>query len=928
MHDQMILGLVFVYLVIEVAVVESFVFNPRRYLAPTRRATHLLNAHRRRNHYYRSSSARNNANLTEFDTLAMPSSTATATMSMPSFSFGKFDKRVDNIVSGNSNDNDMEMIQDPLDKEQQPRNKTFFIPFDTSSSTTITTQALPAIATENDATIAKAGIINSSDGQSFNNYFFKTAKIDGNNNNSTIASTTEILTIDKNITQDNGEGSNGGNSTEDIDMLTVKNPNTVCRIVASADYKIPSLSLLKRKTQPGQEYEQLEHELLLDIDAITHARIHSQTQKQFQYMESIEKEHKNDQSGSLSSLEVSDNPKMYNDEKEEQLSQTLRQSLEDSGFQLLSQRDIELCEALNSEYLLRLSILPDVSELDPCIGREFYPELYGDKFDSNDNDEENDTSIINKGDTRIERDLMLAKDGSTGAVFDKSKKEMTNEEVDRKEAKSSTIKSPNSNSDSGLLYDGRILVYRRGYSQEVTTGRLLLPKFDYLQSSLVQRIASNFARKIFDVEMKITDTIVEFINKIVQSIVDEIPQRLRIFVKKTIQQGQVNSVPNDNDTAIGNDEEDNNKSKMNMKLGRYRSGRFVDSTGNGDSLSPFMVCELTDENTDNVDIDKDLYDVLKTGFACQHDLNQKGNSVEQVQLLKRISISTLVDFFSVGGRRKLIKSLFAESELVEPTYEEVILIWRPLPDKTKVKKGIKLPQIMYDVAEIFEVENRLPEKPTSEQRKMPLEIRAFDSVPMANLLAVFPRTKLIFRPADAFIFDLINITTFLAVLSSVRFDSTKLDIIAIVSGVLWVLRTFFRYSNKLARYDLLVNKFLTSRISHRNLGALRYVVDEAAMQRARRASLVHEWLVQYVKQQPVGTVLTRDHILRNGVFGINEIYQPKQPIQLDLNAALVDLVDLELISFSDDSSAVLLEVKVGMNAKKSLKNVWNDIFQK
>jgi hypothetical protein len=197
---------------------------------------------------------------------------------------------------------------------------------------------------------------------------------------------------------------------------------------------------------------------------------------------------------------------------------------------------------------------------------------------------------------------------------------------------------------------------------------------------------------------------------------------------------------------------------------------------------------------------------------------------------------------------------------------------------------------------------------------------------MANLLAVFPKTKLIFRPADAFIFDLVNITTFLAVLSSVKFDSPKLDLIALVSGVLWVLRTFFRYSNKLARYDLLVNKFLTSRISHRNSGAFRYVVAEASTQRGRRASLVHEWLVQYVGEQPIGTVLTRDHILRNGIFGINKNVRSKQPIQLDLNAALVDLVDLDLISFSNDESEILLEVKDGMKAKESLKKTWNDII--
>ncbi len=257
---------------------------------------------------------------------------------------------------------------------------------------------------------------------------------------------------------------------------------------------------------------------------------------------------------------------------------------------------------------------------------------------------------------------------------------------------------------------------------------------------------------------------------------------------------------------------------------------------------------------------------------------------------------------------------------------QVILVWRPLPDKKKKKRDFQLPNYVYDIAEIFEVENRLPEKSKPEPKPLPIEIRAFDRVPMANVLAVFPKTKLIFRPADAFIFDLINITTFLAVLSSVRFDSPKLDVLAIVSGALWVLRTFFRYSNKLARYDLLVNKFLTGRISHRNSGAFSYVVNEAAIQKARRASLVHEWLVQFVKEKAHGTILTREYILQNGVGEINKMYQSKQPIQLDLNVALDDLVELGLICFTDDDAKILIDVKEGKSAKDSLRGVWNDIY--
>lgn len=197
---------------------------------------------------------------------------------------------------------------------------------------------------------------------------------------------------------------------------------------------------------------------------------------------------------------------------------------------------------------------------------------------------------------------------------------------------------------------------------------------------------------------------------------------------------------------------------------------------------------------------------------------------------------------------------------------------------------------------------------------------------------MFPKTKLIFRPADAFIFDLINITTFLAVLSSVRFDSPRLDFLALISGSLWLLRTFFRYSNKLARYDLLVNKFLTRRISYRNAGAFRYAINEAAIQRARRASLVHEWLVQYYSQKRTSdeseeeAQLTKDEIIRIGIFEINQFYRSKQPIQLDFNAALVDLVELGLITFSDNG-LILIEVKDGKDANEILKKLWNDLLQ-
>lgn len=93
---------------------------------------------------------------------------------------------------------------------------------------------------------------------------------------------------------------------------------------------------------------------------------------------------------------------------------------------------------------------------------------------------------------------------------------------------------------------------------------------------------------------------------------------------------------------------------------------------------------------------------------------------------------------------------------------------------------------------MFDIEG-LPELPKAsaedEVKHQPLEIRAFSGVPMANLPAVLPKTKLIFRPADAFVFDLVSIVSLLLVFGSQRFDNPRLDLLALVSFCFWGFRT-------------------------------------------------------------------------------------------------------------------------------------------
>ena len=670
----------------------------------------------------------------------------------------------------------------------------------------------------------------------------------------------------------------------------------------------------------------------------------------------------------------------------------LRTSLENSGFQLLSQRDLDLCKALNGGYLLRLSIAPDLRDLD---------DLYWDFY--------NNVNPV----------------GDAGGYSDTNDDgNNVNDDID------TSITADNLQE---LLFEGKILIFRRGYSQEITSGRLLLPKLDYLQSSLVQRSAYIISQKLTRVEEGIQNDVAAAYQRIVSVLFenssfwkDQIPNvsfddidmnmnftieegmniSVNVNVKEPLGKG-VNTMLKNVSIAIATGATLNN-TKSNIKLERYGyaggEGKFVDSPDDTDALSPFLVCEIENEDDSRTgigseiqninggpningtgndgygqedrsvndgqggsqdrdgNVEQDLWrEIESRSLSCKYDTRKSSTagggtttsantrarargrtkartgigpnrSIEPpIHLLNRVSIANLVDFFSQGGRRRLIKSLFSISELVEPTYEEVVLVYRPKQTKQATKKRKPVwtpPKFIYDIFEIFAIEDILPKPPTPEPdpSPLPLEIRTFDRVPMANLLAVLPKTKLIFRPADALIFDLVNTFSLLAVLASQKFDSPKLDLIAFGAVSLWLLRTFFRYSNKIARYDLLVNKFLTGRISHRNSGAVKYLASEAAVQRARRAALVHEWLVEEDNAVHVqgGTCHRRDEIVRVGLSKVNARLDLIQPLFLDVDAALDDLLELGLIGFNDEGW--LVNVKSGDDALESLANLWNDIF--
>jgi hypothetical protein len=375
-------------------------------------------------------------------------------------------------------------------------------------------------------------------------------------------------------------------------------------------------------------------------------------------------------------------------------------------------------------------------------------------------------------------------------------------------------------------------------------------------------------------------------------------------------------------------------------LSRYGGNKvkFVGSPNPMDALDPFIICEengapcgggnLDCKRQRSFQVDRDMYKSLNAGeIACPYDAKQS-KPLPPIQLLERVSIGTLVDLFTREGRKNLLQTIFSKSELVEPTFEKVVVIWRPsLKNRSQKKKlQIQPPKVAYEIADMFDIQG-LPviSKEKETPKRNPLEIRCFEEVPMANLPAVLPKTKLVFRPADAFVFDSASLISFLLIASSFRFESPKLDLIAFVSFTLWVIRTVFRYSNKLARYDLLVKNFLTSKITHRNSGALKYLATQAGSQRATRAALVHTWLKNLAASNG-DDILQRSHLLAAGNMELNKMIGELREIPVDMDAALNDLEDLQLVSRMDSAGELLKVVHDDRRVSQSLKKVWNNLF--
>jgi hypothetical protein len=107
-----------------------------------------------------------------------------------------------------------------------------------------------------------------------------------------------------------------------------------------------------------------------------------------------------------------------------------------------------------------------------------------------------------------------------------------------------------------------------------------------------------------------------------------------------------------------------------------------------------------------------------------------------------------------------------------------------------------------------------------------------------------------------------------------------------------------------------VNKFLTSKLSHRGAGALNYLAQEANSQKALRAMCIRDWL----RESDGVSTLDEGEVYING-----KAFSGTSRVNVDIQAGLDDLREIEQFTSTNE----LIDDEA---ARAVIKRVWDKTF--
>ncbi|EOD16295.1 hypothetical protein EMIHUDRAFT_210636 [Emiliania huxleyi CCMP1516] len=209
----------------------------------------------------------------------------------------------------------------------------------------------------------------------------------------------------------------------------------------------------------------------------------------------------------------------------------------------------------------------------------------------------------------------------------------------------------------------------------------------------------------------------------------------------------------------------------------------------------------------------------------------------------------------------LLGALLGRSNLSEPTYAELVVLWRrpasPLAATARSSLVRGLPAVLSatagalrpddegslslgslgslsraDLTRLREDANEaLAAARSRPPPPPPLEMRFFVDIPIANFALVLPDSRPAFQLSDWLRLDLISTPALVATLASLRYDDSRLDLASAIAVGAWALRTVFSFRSAYGRYELLLQRTISDKLSIRDAAEVDFAPALATLRR-------------------------------------------------------------------------------------------------
>ncbi|KAK9815609.1 hypothetical protein WJX72_006739 [[Myrmecia] bisecta] len=472
--------------------------------------------------------------------------------------------------------------------------------------------------------------------------------------------------------------------------------------------------------------------------------------------------------------------------------------------------------------------------------------------------------------------------------------------------------------DRGLTEEAQsLLVYKRGYGQARKRGRMLLPKLDYLQLLIVKGVITT------------ATTSLPLLWSRIRGLLGQPEEEAKATAKARKAKASVTAAAQGNDAP-------REQSVQGVVAADGSTGRSMQDTAEADknwlqTVGSAVVRKLASAGVLSprlMVVGGGLFITLSNwGLIPMVDVlpleefNEQWQPEEperlQPMFVERVNIRDALK--GRGGLLSGLPAIVDKVELVEPTYQELLVLYREDKGLSKVEK------LQRRLAELrYRITGSPPAQGPRFQKRGAIVMRVYKDIPVPTWKIVFPNKLLQFRPLDGLRYDLLTLAGLGAVVAQAKYDSFILEVVTAVSAATFLFRVVLGYRRMSSRYEKMANDLLATSTMAGQDGVIDYLTGSAALQQFEQTALAYVLLQQSDAPLTATSLSAAAESMLEGKFQVRVRYAAEEALQELQRLGLLEAVPCE--SNNGAQRGALYKVVQPTDAFAELQKHWDRLL--